>query len=150
MKGTHEQKDEVQPTMEDLHNPYVLQLIAALSKSDDRVEELDTVIKERIGADHYGPYGTACMFTGQFDAGECWLCYARRKTQEAAEMQLVAGRYQYMHEQAQKALNSIDDFFEYAFKTVSNGTIQTEVRKHLATYTGAVAKVNKPKQGEKI
>ena len=27
----------------------------------------------RMG-EHYGPYGTACIMTGQFDAGQCWKC----------------------------------------------------------------------------
>ncbi len=40
----------------------------------------------RIGAKHYGPYGTNCMYTGQFDAGECWLCYAKRKKKECERL----------------------------------------------------------------
>lgn len=28
--------------------------------------------------EHYGPYGTACSSTGQFDAGECWKCQIKR------------------------------------------------------------------------
>ena len=32
--------------------------------------------------EHYGPYGPVCMNTGQFDAGECWLCYMKRKRKE--------------------------------------------------------------------
>lgn len=143
MKGIHESQDEIQPTMENLNDPYVLQLIAALSKVEDRVEELDNVINERIGAEHYGKYGTACMYTGQFDAGECWLCYAKRKKQEAAENQLVAGRYQYLHEQAQKALNKIDDLFEYQYKSMTPEQIRKTVYESLSHYTTEVSRIVK-------
>lgn len=35
---------------------------------------------DHVGRDgpHYGPYGTACITTGQFDAGECWKCEIKR------------------------------------------------------------------------
>lgn len=35
----------------------------------------------RMYGEHYGPYGTACANTGQFDAGECWKCTIRRLRQ---------------------------------------------------------------------
>ena len=82
------------------------------------------------------------MYTGQFDAGECWLCYAKRKKQEAAEMQLVAGRYQYQFEHAMKALNKIDDVFEYAYKKMTPDQLRVIVRTALADFTDAVKKVN--------
>ena len=50
----------------------------------DKIEQYEQIINERIGAEHYGPYGTACQNTGQFDAGECWICYAKRKKAVAA------------------------------------------------------------------
>ncbi len=34
---------------------------------------------------HYGPYGNNCINTGQFDAGECWLCTLRRQAPPAAD-----------------------------------------------------------------
>ena len=36
---------------------------------------------DRTG-EHYGFYGTACMNTGQFDAGECWKCEIKRLRKE--------------------------------------------------------------------
>jgi len=60
-----------------------------LNKAQQEIERLTALVKvlgdrinDREGAEHYGPYGTNCMNTGQFDAGECWLCYAKRKKQE--------------------------------------------------------------------
>ena len=115
------------------------ELISTLGR---KVEELEEIIASRVGADHFGRFGAVCMNTGQFDAGECWLCYAKRKKREAAEMQLVAGRFQYMHEQAQTCINAIDDMFEYRHKYSTYNQLQEDVRKHLATYTEAVSKVN--------
>lgn len=40
-------------------------------------KELDDYRKD--AKEHFGPYGIACMATGQFDAGECWLCYMKRQ-----------------------------------------------------------------------
>lgn len=59
---------------------------------------------------------------------------------DKGEMQLVAGRYQYQFEHAVKALNAIDDFFEYRFRDVSADTMQKTVRDHLAVFTAAVSK----------
>ena len=162
---------ELRPTKEHLEDSYVLQLIEALSKQQDDIEEyqertdeiivalgssgiLPSGIVEKIeelkerdtsreGAEHYGPYGANCMYSGQFDAGECWLCYAKRKKQEAGEMQLVAGRYQHLHEQAQKALNKIDDLFEYQYKTMTPEQIRRKVYEALAGYTKVVSGVVK-------
>jgi hypothetical protein len=115
-------------------------------KAIDLIDELQARDSAREGADHYGPFGTACMNTGQFDAGECWLCYAKRKKQEAAEMQLIAGRYQFQFEQAMKCINAIDDLFEYAYKAFGGGAdLQKEVRKYLAKFTESVNKVTKKK-----
>lgn len=143
MKGTHDPKEEIEPTLAQLSDPYVLQLIRGISDLMDHIEELEERDKSREGAEHYGPYGANCMYTGQFDAGECWLCYAKRKKQEAAEMQLVAGRYQYLHEQAQKALNKVDDLFEYPYKAMTPEQIRKSVYEALAHYTKEVSKVVK-------
>ena len=35
-----------------------------------------------IPDEHYGDYGPVCINTGQFDAGECYFCEARRKMVE--------------------------------------------------------------------
>ncbi len=62
------------------------------------------------------------------------------KTQNG-NLQLVAGRYQFMWEAAQLCLNKIDDHLEYDFpphKTFES--VQREVQKHLAIYTEAVSK----------
>jgi hypothetical protein len=142
----------------------------------EKIRQLDGIIDERHNAEHYGPYGTACMNTGQFDAGECWLCYAKRKKkrvaqqdavidsklrqiedltvraqqlnhesdrykQEAAEMQLVAGRYQYLHEQAMKALNKIEDVFEYQYGSMTPDQLRVLIQTALADFTDEVKKV---------
>ena len=60
--------------------------------------------------------------------------------EEAGRLQLVAGRYQFMWQAAQLALNKIDDYFEYAYKGRTVDQIQDHVRKHLAIYTEAVSK----------
>jgi len=39
-------------------------------------------MEDRMFAEHYGPYGTACINTGQFDAGECWKCQIKRLEKE--------------------------------------------------------------------
>ena len=70
---------EIEPTLEQLSDPYVLQLIEALSGQQDRIEELEEIIASRDGAEHFGRYGAVCMYTGQFDAGECWLCEIKRR-----------------------------------------------------------------------
>jgi hypothetical protein len=36
-------------------------------------------------SEHYGFYGTACINTGQFDAGECWKCEIKRLRKERDE-----------------------------------------------------------------
>jgi hypothetical protein len=131
--------------MEHLHDPYVLQLIEALSRQQDRIEELEERDKSREGAEHYGPYGANCMYTGQLDAGECWLCYAKRKKQEAAEMQLVAGRYQYQFEHAMKALNSVEDVFEYVYVNMTPDQLRVTVLTELNKFTDAVSKVQDKK-----
>ena len=35
---------------------------------------------------HLSRYGTACMFSGQLDAGECYICYAKRKKMEVEKL----------------------------------------------------------------
>lgn len=70
------------------------------SKNPDKMSERELRIEVREHRDmqkqrdetpdHWGPYGPVCINIGQFDAGECYICYAKRKKQEAAEMQLVA------------------------------------------------------------
>jgi len=175
-------------------------------KACDELDRLTEVAQHGQGYDgegHYGTYGNNCMNTGQFDAGECWLCYAKRKkTREAQqdavitskeiqiddlvarakilqedskkykkarydtleqheklsaewkasrevlirernEMQLVAGRYQFQFEHAMKALNSIDDVFEYAYEKMTPDQLRVIVRTALAKFTDAVNKVNK-------
>lgn len=69
---------------------------------------------------------------------EEWKASREVLVRERGEMQLVAGRYQYQFEHAIKALNAIDDFFEYAFRDVSAATMQKTVRGHLAKFTEAV------------
>jgi hypothetical protein len=129
-------------------------------KTPDKMSELELrrEVKEwrriqsqsSVEQDHFGPYGPVCMNTGQFDAGECWLCAGKRKQterdlwkQKAAEMQLIAGRYQYLFEQAMKTVNKIDDFFEYSFFDVVLADTQKRVQKYLKEFTDVAAKVHK-------
>lgn len=141
---------ELSPTPEHLKDPYVLQLIEGLSMQQDQIEELEESITSRIGAEHFGPYGAVCINTGQFDSGECWLCYAKRKQEQsvlsskkAGEMQLLAGRYQYLYAQARKALTDIDELFESNYKDRGVEALHKIVRDLMATFVEAVAKVKK-------
>jgi len=99
-------------------------------------------IRYRVGSEvypeHYGPYGENCLNTGHFDAGECWICYGKRKKQEKGEMQLIAGRYQYQFEHAMKLINKIDDMFEYRFKVMHRDAIPAQIRLWLGEFTEAV------------
>ena len=132
----------------------------------NEVKRLRDCDKQRRESDHYGPYGPVCQNIGQFDAGECYICYAKRKREvakarerevvnltiraqtlmedakkykaHAGEMQLVAGRYQYQFEHAMKALNSIDDVFEYAYEKMTPDQLRVIVRTALAKFTDAV------------
>ena len=57
------------------------------------------------------------------------------------EMQLVAGRYQFQFEHAMKALNAIDDMFEYQYRAMDGDSLQKAVRTILAVFTKSVAPV---------
>jgi hypothetical protein len=61
--------------------------------------------------------------------------------QAAAEMQLVAGRYQYLHEQAMKTINKIDDVFEYQYSSMTPDQLRVVVHTALAEFTDEVKKV---------
>ena len=65
----------------------IAELEDELKMEEECYTKLEERINDREGAEHYGPYGANCMNTGQFDAGECWLCYAKRKKKEAAELE---------------------------------------------------------------
>ena len=60
--------------------------------------------------------------------------------EQAARLQLVAGRYQFMFEAAQRALNRIDDYFEYTYKSRTPDQLKEMVRGYSAIYTKAVSK----------
>jgi len=64
---------------------------------------------------------------------------------EAAHLQLVAGRYQFMWEKAQRCINEIDDMFEYRYKLYDHDGMQKGVRTHLRYYTEAVASLKNKK-----
>ncbi len=100
-------------------------------------------VNAELWPEHYGPYGENCMNRGQFDAGECWMCYARRKKQDCADMQLIASRNQYLFEHAQRFINKIDDLFEYPYLGFSLARLVKEVEKHLASYTDSVSKIKR-------
>lgn len=54
-----------------------------MSRGEEQIQEI--LAKYRTG-EHYGPYGTACINTGQFDAGECWKCQNSRLRTERAKL----------------------------------------------------------------
>jgi hypothetical protein len=58
--------------------------------------------------------------------------------EKAAEMQLIAGRYQYQFEQAMKALDKIGDTFEYAYRSMTPEQLRVIVLTALAKFTDAV------------
>jgi len=61
-------------------------------KACDELDRLTEVAQHGQGYDgngHYGTYGNNCMNTGQFDAGECWLCYMARKKKREAQQDAV-------------------------------------------------------------
>lgn len=43
--------------------------------------------RDKRFTEHEGPYGEACINTGQFDAGECWKCQIRRLEAEVLALQ---------------------------------------------------------------
>ena len=116
-------ENELLPTSENLNDPYVLQLIEALSGQQDEIEDLNKELQ-------------SCNAEGVADLE---MRFEHQKA-EAARLQLVAGRYQFMWEAAQLCINKIDDWFEYANNTCDPDTSQNEVRKHLVIYTEAVSK----------
>ena len=59
---------------------------------------------------------------------------------KAGENQLVAGRYQYLFEEAMKAVNKMDDLFEYAYAAMHPTEIRSKVMASLDDFTEAVAK----------
>ena len=93
--------------------------------------------------EHYGPYGPHCMYIGKFDAGECYICYAKRKKREAGEMQLIAGRWQYLFEQAMKMVNKIDDLFEYSYASIEKEKLRELIHGYMKEFTDEVAKVRR-------
>ena len=71
---------------------------------------------------------------------ECPYCEIEKLKEESGRLQLVAGRYQFMFEAAQRALNRIDDYFEYVYKSRTSDELQQMVREHLKIYTEAISK----------
>jgi len=72
-----------------------------------------------------------------------WEASANSYKEEAGNLQLVAGRYQYQFEEAMRCINSIDDLFEYAYKEMDVKVLQQMVREYLAKFTKAVSSVKK-------
>lgn len=61
----------------------------------------------------------------------------------AREMQLVAGRWQYLFESAMKFVNYVDDLFEYAYKDMSRWSLKHSITERLETLTEQVSKVQR-------
>ena len=59
----------------------------------------------------------------------------------AREHQLVAGRYQYLFEEAMKAVNKIDDVFEYMYASMHPVEIRKTVYAALSAFTAAASKL---------
>lgn len=62
---------------------------------------------------------------------------------KAGENQLVAGRYQYLFEEAMKAVNKIDDLFEYVYTSMHPADIRKSVYTALSAFTAAASKIRK-------
>lgn len=62
---------------------------------------------------------------------------------KAGENQLVAGRWQYLFEQAQKMVNHVDDIFEYAYQNMTPTEIKSFVCTHLDLYAAEVSKIRR-------
>lgn len=62
---------------------------------------------------------------------------------KAGENQLIAGRWQYLFEQAQKMVNHVDDIFEYTYKSMTPKEIKTFIVSKLDDYSTAVAQIRK-------
>lgn len=61
----------------------------------------------------------------------------------AREMQLVAGRWQFLFESAMKFVNYVDDLFEYAYKDMNRSSLKHSITERLATLTEQVSKVRR-------
>ena len=61
----------------------------------------------------------------------------------AREMQLVAGRWQYLFESAMKFVNYVDDLFEYAYKDMNRWSLRHSIIDRLAILTEQVSKVRR-------
>lgn len=68
---------------------------------------------------------------------------------KAGENQLVAGRYQYMFEEAMKAVNKIDDLFEYVYTSMHPVEIRKSVYTALSAFTDSVEKFRKSPTDER-
>ena len=55
-----------------------------LEEAADRIAELES---GRWTSKHYGLYGTACLYTGQLDAGPCWKCQIKKLEAKLDELQ---------------------------------------------------------------
>ena len=131
MKGTHDKtKGEVSPTMAHLTDPYVLQLVEALADMGDEVVELERKYKQCSRA-----------FDDLEAASGAWEAAANSYKDMANENQRVAGRYQYLHEQAMKTLNKIDDLFEYQYTAMTPDQIKKTVYVALSHFTAEVSKL---------
>lgn len=62
---------------------------------------------------------------------------------KAGENQLVAGRYQYLFEEAQKLTTAIDNLFVEAYKAMKGGDIKDYIAEELTRFAEKVDKVYK-------
>lgn len=62
---------------------------------------------------------------------------------KAGENQLVAGRYQYLFEEAMKAVNKVDDLFEYVYTSMHPAEIRKAVYTALSAFTAAADNIRK-------
>ena len=144
-------KKTVKPTMAHLTDPYVLQLVEALADMDEEVESLEHTLKlsngafvaERAIAEELERKLKQCShaFDDLEAASGAWEAAANSYKDTANENQRVAGRYQYLHEQAQRAINCIDDQFEYAYKAMSPEELAAFVHSTFGRYAAEVSKL---------
>ena len=64
-------------------------------------------------------------------------------TREKGDMQLIAGRWQWLFQRAMKTINSIDDVFEYAYKKYTSDGLKDRIQTELKVLCADVSKVRK-------
>ena len=94
---------EITPTADHLNDPYVLQLIEALSKLDDRIEELEAE-NERLTEQAIAEGRIVAKCNGRIEELESYLDEEREKNEKQVRMTMDL---RYENEKLREALGSI-------------------------------------------